>query len=207
MRLNLPVPFAKLFFVSATLVFAPVVVHAHTGHEKKQTPAAPQTQTAVMPGSVPAQNVQKPPEPVSQPEVEPQRDKETIIKEAVSSHLHNKIIHFPLALGFAGAVLILLSYRWPQYRSAARLLLAVAAVSAVAAYFTGRAQEEPFEKGEMEPFLGAHKNLGTATAVALWIGVFLTGFSQYKKLLVFYAIILLLLISATGFFGGILAHG
>ena len=34
------------------------------------------------------------------------RDPKTIMKEAIWSHLHNKIIHFPLALGLTASVLI-----------------------------------------------------------------------------------------------------
>ena len=59
----------------------------------------------------------------------------------------------------------------------------------------------------MEPFLELHKNVGISTAVMLWVGVGLSGLSQYKKLLAVYAILLIILVSVTGFFGGILAHG
>lgn len=177
-------------------------VNAHTGHKKKQEPQTTtvqtQTNTTV---STRAQEHQV------EMDAAKARDAMTIMKEAMPSHLHNKIIHFPLALGLAGAILILLGYKWPHYQSAARFLLLIAAASAIAAYFTGRAQEEPFEEGEMKSFLEWHRTLGITTGVVLWIGVLLTSFSQYKKLLLFYAIGLLILISATGFLGGILAHG
>jgi uncharacterized membrane protein len=192
--------------LSAVLVFVFALnLSAHTGHKKKPEPqSSPSTQTSS--GATETQPMEQLPlatEPV--PELE--RDEQTIMKEAIASHLHNKIVHFPLALGLAGAILILLGHKWPQYLPAARLLLVIAALCGVAAYFTGRAQEEPFEEGEMKPFLEWHRTLGITTGVVLWIGVLLTSFSQYKKLLLFYAIVLLILISATGFLGGILAHG
>ena len=178
---------------------------AHTGHKKKPEPqSSPSTQTSS--GITETQPMEQLPlatEPV--PELE--RDEQTIMKEAIASHLHNKIVHFPLALGLAGAILILLGHKWPQYLPAARLLLVIAALCGVASYFTGRAQEEPFEEGELKNFLEIHKNLGIATTVTLFIGVVLTGFRKHEKLLIAYAIVLLILVSATGFFGGILAHG
>ncbi len=204
MRRDLLTRFVKVTLGFAILAFA-VDVSAHTGHKKKQEPQTKPLQTIVT--TEPVQDVEKSPEPEEMQAMEVNRDQKEIMKEAITSHLHNKIVHFPLALGLAGALLILLGYKWPQYQSASRVLLLLAAMLAIAAYFTGRAQEEPFEKGEMAPFLEAHKNQGITTAVMLWIGVFLTGFSQYKKLLALYAIVLLLLISLTGFFGGILAHG
>jgi uncharacterized membrane protein len=205
MRQHSRILVVKSFFMLAILIFA-AGVSAHTGHKKKsqtQTSALPQTSES----TPPPQNVEEPPQSDIKPTAEPGRDEREIMKEAVASHMHNKIVHFPLALGFAAAIFFLLGAKWPEYRTSARLLLVMAAVFAIAAYFTGRAQEEPFEEGEMKPFLELHRNMGITTAIVLWVGVLLTSLSQNKKLTLLYAIILLLLVGVTGFFGGILAHG
>lgn len=206
MRKSIPKITLVLLLTAISIFCLSNVASAHAGHKKKeQTQTSPAAQTSV--GTTTMQSVEESREAETKSPPEPMRSKEEIMREAMPEHMHNKIVHFPLALGFAGALFLLLSFKWPQYRSGARLLLLLAAVAAIAAYFTGRAQEEPFEKGEMEPFLELHKNAGISTAVMLWVGVGLSGFSQYKMLLAVYAILLIILVSVTGFFGGILAHG
>ena len=201
------IPKIAVLFTCLSFLFLSTVANAHEGHKKKapaQTQTSPAAQT--VPGSGTMQSIQESGETEEKTPSEPMRSKEEIMKEAIPAHVHNKIVHFPFALGIAGAIFLLLSFKWPQYRPGARLLLLLAAIAAIAAYFTGRAQEEPFEKGEMEPFLEAHKNSGIASAITLWVGVILTTWVQNRTLLIIYAIILLFLLGATGFFGGILAH-
>jgi len=120
--------------------------------------------------------------------------------------MHNKIVHFPIALGLMGAVLTLLSRRWPHYGAAARLLIGVAALFALAAYFAGRAQEEPFEGSELEEVLEWHERLGVATTVLLWLGIVISWAPPARRWLWIWALLILVLIPVTGFFGGILAH-
>jgi uncharacterized membrane protein len=120
--------------------------------------------------------------------------------------VHNKIVHFPLALGLTGALLILLSSKWPQYQPAARLLLILAALSAIPAYFTGQAQSEPFEGKELESILELHEAMGITTAIMLWIGVVLNKIPKLQRWLWIYAILISLVLGVTGFLGGILAH-
>jgi uncharacterized membrane protein len=127
-------------------------------------------------------------------------------RQHVWAHMHNKIVHFPIALGLMGAVLTLLSRRWPHYGAAARLLIVVAALFALAAYFAGRAQEEPFEGSELEEVLEWHERLGVATTVLLWLGVVIGWAPPARRWLWVWALLVLVLIPVTGFFGGILAH-
>jgi uncharacterized membrane protein len=209
MKMSIPKLFVVLF-TGFTFLFLSRVASSHEGHKKKkpvqtQTQTLPSSQTV---GTTTMQSIQESGESDEKSSTtEPMRSKEEIMKEAIPAHIHNKIVHFPFALGIAGSIFLLISFKWPQYRSGARLLLILAAIAAIAAYFTGRAQEEPFEKGEMEPFLEAHKNSGIASAIFLWTGVLLTTWVENRTLLTIYALILLFLLSATGFFGGILAHG
>jgi hypothetical protein len=188
-----------LFILSGT-----IAVFAHTGHHKK-----PQTQTNVAPPSS-VQTTQTTLEHETEQEMQSneatvERDPKTIMKEAMWAHLHNKIIHFPLALGLAASVLIFFARKRPELLLAIQVLLIVAAVFAIAAYFTGKAQEEPFEEGEMHEFVELHQWFGIASGVCLWAGVFVS--SKAKSLLTLYAVVQLILLSATGFLGGILAHG
>ncbi len=127
-------------------------------------------------------------------------------REALFGHLHNKIIHFPLALGVVGAILLLAGYRWPQYRSAARLLILIAAICAIVAYFTGKAQEAAFEESELETILEWHETMGISTAILLWIGVVMDRIPPLRRWQWVWALLLLVALSVTGFLGGMLAH-
>ena len=125
---------------------------------------------------------------------------------ALVEHLHNKIVHFPIALGVAAAVILLVSPRWPQYDAAARALLVAAAVFSLAAYFTGDAQKRPFWGTPLWGIADIHEQLGIVTTIALCLGVVLTPLRPVKRWLWVYAIVLIALISATGLVGGVLAH-
>ena len=122
------------------------------------------------------------------------------------NHLHNKIVHFPLALGIAGSLFIFLSLKKPEMLTAARILWFLAAAMAIAAYYSGHAQEDPFEHGAMVNIFHAHENSAIVSACALGVGFFLSLTPRFKGLKVFWAIVILFLLSVTGYYGGLLAH-
>jgi uncharacterized membrane protein len=127
-------------------------------------------------------------------------------RTAFTGHLHNKIVHFPLALGLAAAVILTIAPRWPAYEPAARLLLIAGALAAVVAFFSGRAQEEPFEDSPFHSVVELHETFGIASALTLWAGVALTFWTRARRFMPLYGIVLLLLLACTGFLGGVLSH-
>jgi len=127
-------------------------------------------------------------------------------KTAFTGHLHNKIVHFPLALGLAAAVILIGAPRWPAYEPAARVLLIAGALAAIAAYLSGGAQEEPFEDSPFHSVVELHEKFGIATAILLWGGVALTFWAKARRFMPVYGLLLILLLSATGFLGGVLSH-
>jgi uncharacterized membrane protein len=188
------------------ILFEALPVLAHQGHHKK-----PQSQTNMPPPSA-TQTMQTQPvathaedHEMQSDETSQNRDPKTIMKEAMWSHMHNKIIHFPLALGVTASVLMLFARKRPGMLPTIRVLLIIAALVAVGAYFTGKSQEEPFEKGEMHEFVEWHQWFGIASGVCLWAGIFVSA--KPNNLMVPYALTQLVLLGVTGFLGGILAHG
>jgi uncharacterized membrane protein len=127
-------------------------------------------------------------------------------KTAFTGNLHNKVIHFPLALGLAAAVILIIAPRWPSYEPAARLLLIAAALAAVAAFFSGRAQEDQFDDSPFHSVVELHEKFGIASGITLWTGVALTFWMRARRLMPLYGILLLLLLVCTGFLGGVLSH-
>jgi uncharacterized membrane protein len=127
-------------------------------------------------------------------------------RTAFTGHLHNKVVHFPLALGLAAAVILMIAPRWPAYEPAARVLLIAGALASVVAYFSGQAQHEPFEDSPFHSVVELHETLGIATAIALWSGVALTYAGRARRFMPLFGVVLLLLLAATGFLGGVLSH-
>jgi len=125
---------------------------------------------------------------------------------AFTGHLHNKVVHFPLALGLAAAVIFIIAPRWPAYEPAARLLLIVGALAAVVAFFSGRAQEDAFEDSPFHSVVELHETFGITTAITLWVGVALTFWGRARRFMPLYGILLLLALVCTGFLGGVLSH-
>lgn len=127
-------------------------------------------------------------------------------KTAFTTHTHNKVVHFPLALGMAAAVILIVAPRWPKYEPAARALLMVAAVAAILAFFSGRAQEDQFDDSPFHAVVEVHQKFGITTAITLWTGVALTFWARARRFLPLYGVLLILLLLGTGFLGGVLSH-
>jgi uncharacterized membrane protein len=121
-------------------------------------------------------------------------------------HPHNAIVHFPLALALAGALFILLSYRWPGYDAAARLLLALAGLAAIGAVITGQIQEEHFEHGPLHEVVELHEKLGFATLAAIWLSLLAQSLRVLRPVAWLLALALWALVLLTGYYGGGLAH-
>lgn len=128
------------------------------------------------------------------------------VKDVFFSHLHNKVVHFPLALGITGALFLLLSYRRPQLLPAARLLLVLAALTALAAYLTGREQKEDFEDGALALYLERHELLGKLSGATLALTAALSFVPSARRFLWLLALAVLMVLSMTGLLGGILSH-
>jgi len=127
------------------------------------------------------------------------------IPKELLGHLHNKIVHIPVGFGLAAALLIILGYQWPKYRSTIPLLLFIAAIFTIPAYFSGQHQSGEFRQNEYRDIVELHQNMGITTAILLWVGAFLSLDSKFEKWMWIYAVILALMITFTGFLGGILA--
>ena len=184
---------------------------AHKGHASPSpspSPAAASEASAVSPAAEEAEAA--PPEDSSM-EVSGDLAEQGVMaaipwQTAFTGHFHNKIVHFPLALGMAAAVILIVAPRWPAYEPAARLLLIVGALAAVAAYFSGEAQHEPFEDSPFHSVMELHEKFGIGTGITLWAGVALSFWTRARRFMPVYGIFLLLLLSATGFLGGVLSH-
>ena len=129
------------------------------------------------------------------------------VRQALLEHPHNKIVHFPLALGLAAAFLLLLARRRPEFDLAGRWLVWLAALGGVAAYFSGRLQEEAFKGEPKEWLVHLHEKLGLATAIVLMVWALLTLWKPARRHLWLWRLVAAALVLITAFYGGIVAHG
>ena len=198
--LKLPLVF---LFTVAIVVLTGRMLLAHEHHKPQSQPAPSATST-----NQPTSSSSKENEESHEHEVSSETPKPAPMPFTgdMREHLHNKIVHFPLALGIAGSLFIFLSLKKPEMLTAARILWFLAAAIAIGAYFTGHAQEEPFEHGAMVNIFHAHENSGIASGIALWVGFFILLIPRFRGLKVFWAIVILFLLSVTGYYGGLLAH-
>jgi uncharacterized membrane protein len=68
------------------------------------------------------------------------------LTDVMFEHLHNKLVHFPIALSIAAALLLLFGRGRREIERVASALIWGAVIAAMAAYFTGRAQQEPVDR-------------------------------------------------------------
>ena len=195
--------------VLVALAVSPVV--AHKGHAAPSPSPSPAAASESPAGTPAAEDAEGAPPADSSMEVSGDLAEQGVMaaipwRSAFTGHLHNKIIHFPLALGMAAAVILIIAPRWPAYEPAARLLLIAGALAAVAAYFSGEAQHETFEDSPFHSVMELHETFGITTGIALWTGVALTFWPRARRFMPVYGVLLLLLLSGTGFLGGVLSH-
>ena len=126
---------------------------------------------------------------------------------ALRAHLHNKIIHVPIGFALSGFLLSLIALRWREVEPAIRWLALVAALGSIVAYLSGSSQAAFLEGGSKDWVIQLHQKLGIATAALLWIWTASCWIRRFNRWSIVFGGLVVILIIATGFFGGIIAHG
>lgn len=126
---------------------------------------------------------------------------------SLRTHLHNKAIHVPIGFALSAYLLSLLSYRWKEVQPAVRWLVLVAALGAVAAYVTGTNQAALLEGGSKDWVIEIHERLGITTGIMLWVWAGCCWIKPMRRWANIPGTLAVLLVTVTGFFGGVLAHG
>ena len=121
-------------------------------------------------------------------------------------HLHNKIIHFPIAFIIAGFLFTLLGFKDGKYVYTIKILVTLAAIAGVAAFFTGNNQADVFIGDPKEWVMLFHRTIGLITVIStiIWTAfLFINSLNKYAWI---FALISIGLVSIAAFFGGIVAH-
>src|SRR5258708_6896858 len=130
--------------IFASVLLLPLGLSAHEGHTHSLTATAKAAarvavkaaETAVITGAAAVSTGAKAATKVDWP---------SLIKASIPSHMHNRLVHFPIALGLAGCLFLILSRKIENLRPGGRWLLFLAAFSSIVAIFTGRAMQDGLE--------------------------------------------------------------
>jgi uncharacterized membrane protein len=129
------------------------------------------------------------------------------LMEELQHDIHNKTIHFPIALSIAGLALMLFSRGRPGMESAARALVWGAAAFAVVAYFSGQAQEKQFDGRPKEWVVEVHEKWGIGTTIGLLAWGLITSWGAVRGLRVPWGVLIVMVMLVTAYLGGVVAHG
>lgn len=177
---------------------------AASSHEKHQKPARPDSDSAAVASKVPgaADAPATAPEEAKEPpfEMPPMSD-------AVTHHLHNKLIHLPIVLAPVALVLLLAERRRPGAGVAAPLLVWAAALSSAAAFLSGRAQAGAFDDGPKEWLVSVHQSWGLAAMISLLVWAALASWPAFRRRSWIVGAIAVAAVLGAAFYGGLVAHG
>jgi len=129
-----------------------------------------------------------------------------LLKTSAPQHLHNKIVHFPLALGFFGAIFFLLSIRWASYLWPSRVLLGAALLGGLAALPTGEAMEDSVQGTSLLEVFEWHERFGQASVALLALILLLTFLPSTRKWSWVVVLAGIFALSVAGALGGAMAH-
>jgi len=127
--------------------------------------------------------------------------------KALTDHLHNKLIHFPIVLTMVAAAMVIVARRKPQYEPVAFWLVWAAALSVIPAYFTGKAAAQHLEGKPKEWLAEVHEKQAITIGVlqALWIlSLLRPGTRRFAWVI---GVALVIVVLSAGYIGGLLAHG
>jgi hypothetical protein len=83
----------------------------------------------------------------------------------------------------------------------------MAAIGSLCAYLTGTQQAALLEGGSKDWIIELHQKLGIATALLLWLWTVTCWVERFKRWSLIMGGIAVALLTFTGFFGGVIAHG
>ncbi len=130
----------------------------------------------------------------------------SLVVNNATHHMHNKLVHFPLALGCFGLFFLLLTLKWPGFLASARLSLVTALITGLAALTTGGAMEEHFVPGPKAETFEAHERFAQGSMVLLALALLLSFMPSLRKVWWLVALLGIGALLFTGGLGGVLAH-
>jgi uncharacterized membrane protein len=138
------------------------------------------------------------------------KEPEFILKpsEQMFAHLHNKIVHFPIALTLVAFLFSLLNIKQQSHCTyqSIKILLGISLFAGISAYFTGNFQLTPFIGEPKEWLANTHRLSGIISIILIFLWFITLFIERTKKHSWAIGLIVVAAILITGFLGGVLAH-
>ena len=132
-------------------------------------------------------------------------------REQLLEHIHNKLVHFPIALLLVAFVFSLLALKWKNLDQSVLIMVLIAALFAVAAFFTGQAAHEEWERfDEHDPkmwIIHLHQKIGLGILITSWLWVLMLLVKPLKRFAWIIGLAASALVLANAFYGGVISHG
>ncbi len=190
------------------LLLLAIVVFPHGGKDhKKEKTVKVDTLTIVGKDTIAINGISK---KIYKQKNEPELIKEKPMKlnptEQIFAHMHNKVVHFPIALGLFAFFLSLLNFKWKNFDSAILISVLVALLFSIVTFITGKNQSEPFIGTAKEWIVELHQNIGLALIINFFIWAIFLFVDKLKKYAWLVGLIAFILILTAAFLGGVIAH-
>jgi uncharacterized membrane protein len=199
-------------FAALILIFAFFQLNAHEDHDEKKD--KPDTVTVVNGDTIAINGIavgdsllvtQEATQHENE-QIESTEEYELNFGDALLEHIHNKIIHFPIVMAVVAFLFAVLGYKDDHYQLVIKIMLLIAGIFAIIAFFSGTNQLEPFIGDSKEWLANKHRLLGITATVSIWLWFLCLSVKSLKKFRWLFAVISVVLVSITGLYGGVLAH-
>ncbi len=147
--------YIKKILLAILIVFIATTIFAHEGHKEKKPVTKPDTLTIVGKDTIAINGMPTEKFMAAQHSKAVEEDRENINEEekevkevtigAAFEHIHNKVIHFPIALTVIAIILMVLGYKENKYLGSLKIIVPTAALFTIIVVFSGLNQAEPFE--------------------------------------------------------------
>ncbi len=205
--------YKSIVYTAVFVLLLTFSIYAHGDHEKKGT-KKPDTLTIVGNDTIAINGIpvgnyknKKAAEEHLESEILTEAEETGEISiDTLFEHVHNKVIHFPIALSVIGFLLMIAGYKNGKYSEALKLIIPFAAFMGIIAVLSGLNQADPFEGTAKYELVETHELLGFAVLASLVLWSLALYVKSIKKVEFIIALITVILISIAGFYGGIIAH-
>ncbi len=206
----------KLVIILIVTFLLTLSLHAHGDHNDKKETSKPDTLTIVGNDTIAIngiptekylsmQLIKVAENSVNSEKEDTEKEKEISLSSAFE-HIHNKVIHFPIALSVVAFVLMLVGYKNGNYEQAIKIIIPFALLFSIVAVFSGLNQATPFEETTAYEIVEIHELLGFGVTASLFLWFISLYVKKLNKLVWPFALLTITLVSIAGFLGGIIAH-
>lgn len=202
----------KLLFI---LIITTTFLFAHEGHKKKKPVTKPDTLTIVGKDTIAINGMptemfmDKQHNEAGENHTESSENEEEVKEVTINAafeHIHNKVIHFPIALTIIGLLLMVVGYKDDKYLGALKIIIPTAALFTIIAVLSGLNQAEPFEGTATYSLVETHELLGFGVLASLVLWSISFYVKKFRRFIWLFAVLTFVLVSIAGLYGGVIAH-